>query len=170
VDVYTPLIRDCLRRYGIRAEDAEDITQEVLGVVHRELPHFEHSQRTGAFRCWLRSITLNKLRGFWRSSRTHAVASGDSAVQQELEQLADSDSGLSRVWDEEHDRHVLRRLLELIEPEFAPTIWLAFARVALKGDPAALVAADLGITVNAVLLAKSRVLRRMRLEARGLVE
>jgi RNA polymerase sigma-70 factor (ECF subfamily) len=84
--------------------------------------------------------------------------------------LEDPDSGLSRLWDEEHDRHVLRRLMELIEHEFSPAAWQAFRRVGLSGEGAAAVAADLGMTVNAVLLAKSRVLRRLRQEARGLVD
>ena len=56
------------------------------------------------------------------------------------------------------------------EPEFAPSTWQAFQRLAVDGRPAAEVAAELGTTVNAVLLAKSRVLRRLRQEARGLVD
>src|SRR5206468_872600 len=62
------------------------------------------------------------------------------------------------------------RLLEVAEPEFAPSTWQAFQRLAVDGRPAAEVAAELGTTVNAVLLAKSRVLRRLRQEARGLVD
>jgi RNA polymerase sigma-70 factor (ECF subfamily) len=118
----------------------------------------------------LRTIALNRLRGFWRSSRAHTVTTGNGDVERQLEQLTDPQSDLSRLWDEQHDRHVLRRLLDLIQSEFTPNTWLAFERVAVNGDPAAKAAADLGMTVNAVLLAKSRVLRRLRQEARGLVE
>jgi RNA polymerase sigma-70 factor (ECF subfamily) len=170
VDLYTPLIQGWLRRYDVRPEDAEDLTQEVLSVVVRELPRFEHDRRRGAFRCWLRTITIHRLRGFWRASRTRPAATGDRAVDEQLRQLEDPDSHLSRLWDEEHDQFVLRRLLELIEPDFTPSWWQAFRRVALGGERAAAVAADLGMTVNAVLLAKSRVLRRLREEARGLVD
>jgi RNA polymerase sigma-70 factor (ECF subfamily) len=170
VDLYTPLIHGWLRRYGVKPADADDLTQEVLTVVVRELPQFEHDQRRGAFRCWLRAITIHRLRGFWRASRYRPAATGDSAVEEQLRQLEDPNSDLSRRWDEEHDQFVLRRLLELIEPDFAPNWWQAFRRVALKGEAAAAVAADLGMTVNAVLLAKSRVLRRLREEARGLVD
>jgi RNA polymerase sigma-70 factor (ECF subfamily) len=170
VDLYTPLIRRWLRRCEVRPEDVDDLTQEVLGVVVHEMPRFEHNQRPGAFRCWLRTITLHRLRGFWRSSRSHATASGDSEVERQLNQLEDPNSGLSRFWDEEHDRHVLGRLMDLIASEFSPHIWQAFELVALKGEAAADVATKLDTTVNAVLLAKSRVLRRLRQEARGLVD
>jgi RNA polymerase sigma-70 factor (ECF subfamily) len=169
VDLYTPLIHGWLRRQGVRPQDADDLVQEVLGVVVRELPRFQHDRRRSAFRCWLRTITLNRLRGFWRSQQTRAAA-GCAGVDDRLAQLEDPDGGLSQLWEQEHDRHVLRRLLELIEPEFAPTTWQAFWRVTLDGARPIEVAANLGLSVNAVLLAKSRVLRRLRQEAQGLVE
>ena len=166
VDLYTPLLHGWLRRYGARPQDADDLVQEVLAVVVRELPQFRHGGRRGAFRSWLRTILVHRVRAFWRSDRAHPVANAEGV----LDQLEDPDSGLSRLWDEEHDRHVLRRLLELIEGDFEPATWQAFRRVALDGERAAVVADALGTSVNAVLLAKSRVLRRLRQEARGLVD
>ncbi len=58
----------------------------------------------------------------------------------------------------------------MVQPEFAPSTWDAFHRFALDGIPAARVAAELGLTVNAVLLAKSRVLKRLREEAGELLD
>jgi RNA polymerase sigma-70 factor (ECF subfamily) len=86
-----------------------------------------------------------------------------------LDPLADPHSDLSRLWDAEHNRHVVHRLLPSIQPEFEPTTWRAFQRTTLDGLKAAAVAAELGISVNAVFIAKSRVLRRLRLEMRGLI-
>jgi len=60
-------------------------------------------------------------------------------------------------------------LLVLIEPEFTATTWQAFRRIAILEDRAPQVASELGLTVNAVLLAKFRVLKRLREEAAGLV-
>jgi RNA polymerase sigma-70 factor (ECF subfamily) len=170
VDLYTPLIHGWLRRYEVRPEDADDLVQDVLGTVHRELANFEHNHRPGAFRCWLRTITANRLRAFWKRRQSRPEATGDSDVARRLAELEDPASGLSHLWDEEHDRLVLRRLLEIIEPEFSASTWRAFRRLTLEEGRAAEVAAELGTTVNAVLLAKSRVLRRLRQEARGLVD
>ena len=127
------------------------------------MPAFDHNGRTGAFRAWLRGITVNLLREYWRCRPTPATESV-------LKQLADPAGGLSRVWDEQHDRHVLHGLMELVRPEFTEPTWQAFRRVALDGVPARSVAEELGLSVNAVLIAKSRVLARLRQEAQGLVD
>src|SRR5262249_12308299 len=72
-ELYTPLIRDWLRRYALQLPDTDDLTQEVLAVVIRELPNFRHDLRKGAFRRWLRTITVNRLRVFWRSRKAAPV-------------------------------------------------------------------------------------------------
>ena len=169
VDLYAPLIRGWLRRYSVAEQDAEDLTQEVMAVMIRQFPSFEHNHRCGAFRNWLRTVTVNQLRALWRTRRGPCV-NGDSAVMRMLDQLADPDSSLSKLWDQQHDQHVAAKLMELIRPHFEATTWQAFRRVAVDGEKAALVAQDLGISVNAVLLAKSRVLSRLRQELRGLTD
>jgi RNA polymerase sigma-70 factor (ECF subfamily) len=121
VDIYTPHIRSWLRRYALPPGDADDVVQEVMAVVVRELPTFEHNQRTGAFRAWLRGITTNRLRTWWRGRTNPALGSGDSDVARRIEQLAHPHSELSRMWDQEHDRHLMGRLLALIEAEFPAT-------------------------------------------------
>jgi RNA polymerase sigma-70 factor (ECF subfamily) len=170
VDLYTPLIRDWLRRSALQPPDADDLTQEVLAVLVRELPQFRHDLRPGAFRRWLRTVTVNRLRGFWRARRGRPLATGDSDFARVLDQLEDPASGPSRLWDQEHDRHVVRRLLELIQPEFEPATWQAFRRLVLEGRPTAAVAAELGISPNAVRIAKSRILSRFRQEIDGLID
>lgn len=170
VDLYTPLLHDWLRRHLLQPSDVDDLVQEVLAVVVRELPQFQHNQRPGAFRRWLRTILVHRLRDFWRSRQVRPLAIGDSDLGQLLEQLEDPHSGLSRLWDEEHDRHVIRRLLEVIEPEFTPSTWQAFRRVALEGKDEEAVAGELGLSVHAVFVAKSRVLCRLRREAEGLID
>ena len=71
----------------------------------------------------------------------------------------------SREWDLDHDRHVFQKLLATVQPDFQAITWDAFRRFAIDGRPAAEVAAELGLKVNSVLQAKSRVLKRLREEA-----
>ena len=164
VDLYDPLIRRWLRR-SVEGADEDDLVQEVLGAVLGAMPTFEHSGRPGAFRHWLRTTTGHHLSAFWRRRKSREV------VQPfDWDQLQEPESDLSRLWDREHDEHVARRLLELMEPEFSPTTWRAFRRQVLDGLKPAEVAAELGTSVNAVLLAKSRVLARLRQEGRGLID
>jgi RNA polymerase sigma-70 factor (ECF subfamily) len=170
VDLYTPLLQNWLRRHALQSSDVDDLVQEVLAVVVRELPQFEHNQRAGAFRRWLRTILVHRLRAFWRSRQTRPQGTGDSDLPKLLEQFEDPASGLSRLFDEEHDQHVVRQLLEQIKSEFTESTWQAFRRVALDGKDEETVAGELGLSVHAVFVAKSRVLCRLRREAEGLIE
>ena len=168
VAIYTPLLRGWLRRNLVPAGDIEDLAQDVLAVLVRELPHFRYEPERGSFRGWLRTITVNRLRMFWRSRQARPLATGDSDMARKLDELEDPHSTLSQLWDREHDRHVAHRLLELIEPEFEPSTWRAFHRLAVDGLGPGVVAEELGISLNAVYLAKYRVLRRLRQEIQGL--
>jgi RNA polymerase sigma-70 factor (ECF subfamily) len=170
VGLYTPLVRGWLCRHFLADADADDLVQEVLAVLVRELPRFHHDGRPGAFRSWLRAVTAHRLRDFWRARRYRPQATGESDFLARLEQLEDPASGLSRLWDEEHDRHVVARLLEHIRPDFEPSTWRAFEGVMLGGERPAEVAGRLGVSVNAVLLAKSRVLARLRQVGAGLID
>ena len=170
VDLDSPLITDWLRQHGVSASDGEDLTQDVLGVVVDEVARFRHDGRVGAFRNWLRAITTNCLRRSWRSRRRRVEAASPPDLVALLDQLEDPASDLSRRWDREHDQHVLARLLELIEPDFETATWQAFRRQVIGGVPARAVAADLCMTVNAVLIAKSRVLNTLRRNAHGLID
>ena len=163
VDIYAPLIGRWLARSPLQHADHEDLTQEVLQIVVRKLPEFQR-QREGSFRAWLRVVTANCLQAHWRSAKHRPTATGDSDFAQMIQELEDPDSPLAQTWDDEHDRHVVRRLLELIEPQFEPATLDAFRRVVMDGEKHAQVAAELGVSVNAVLIARSRVLRRLRAE------
>jgi RNA polymerase sigma-70 factor (ECF subfamily) len=169
-ELYCPLIRRWIRASIEQPADAEDLIQEVLLTLVKELPRFHYNQRPGAFRAWLRAITVNRLREYWRSQRDQPRASGDEAAREALHQLDDPTSLLSRRWDRDHDLHVAVTILESIRPEFAPATWNAFESLVRDGRPAAEVAAELGLSVNAVLIAKSRVLKRLRQKTQALTE
>ncbi len=134
-------------------------------VLLRELPHFER-RCDGAFRAWLRQITVNQIRRCLDSRRRKpaAGAGGDDAAGF-LDQLADPNGNLSRQWDQDHERHVFGKLLAIVRRDFQPATWEAFARFALEARTAAEVADELGTTEEAVLKAKFRVLKRLREEA-----
>jgi RNA polymerase sigma-70 factor (ECF subfamily) len=167
--LYQPLLRAWALRAGLGDADADDLVQETLAVVVREVPAFDR-ERTGAFRSWLRTILTHRLRDFFRARSHCPVATGDSAFLERLEQLESPDSALSKEWDREHDRHVAGKVMKLVERDVEPLTWQAFRRHVLDGAPAAVVAAELGVTYNVVKLAKSRVLQRVREALVGLVD
>lgn len=168
--IYDPLLRNRLRKYGLQDSDVDDLVQEVLLTISRELAGFEHSGRTGAFRCWLRTILANRLQEMWRGEKNRPRTTSESRLVKECSQLAVDSSEVSRIFDSEHDRHVLTKLMEQIRPRFLDKTWLAFRRQMIDGQRADAVAADLGMPIQAVYVAKSRVLNALRREAAGLVD
>jgi RNA polymerase sigma-70 factor (ECF subfamily) len=165
--IYLPLISRWLGRVPGLGVDADDLAQEVFVVVIREIPRFQR-HREGSFRAWLRQVTVNKVRSHRR--RTHRRPTvGRDATDGFLDSLADPNGELAREWDMDHDRHVFQRLLSIVQPDFSVTTWFAFQRFAVDGLPAAEVAEETGLSVNAVLQAKSRILKRLREEAGDLL-
>ena len=170
VDLYAPLIRAWLRKYDVQDSDADDLTQEVLLAVSKDLCKIEHGGQPGSFRGWLKAILVNRLRKFWRARDRRPQARGDSDIDARLAQLDDPASEMSQIWNRQHYQYVLRQLLALVEPHFNPNTWTAFCRVALEGADPGVVAEEMGISRNAVIIAKCRVLSRLRQESAGLVE
>lgn len=133
VTLYQPLIRHWLSRQSISRQDADDLTQDVLVILTRELSKFQHAGRVGSFRSWLRTITVNRAREFWRAGRCRADAPGGTAFLETLNQLDDPSSNLSKEWDAAHDQQVCRRLLQVLEHDFEPKMIQAFLRLVFDG-------------------------------------
>src|SRR5262249_5212048 len=186
-DLYRPLILGWLNRQGVPARDLEDLSQDVLLSVVQHLPGFQHSGLRGAFRSWLRTIVCSRTADYWRAldaappaggsgapdygrALDAATPAGGSGATAALQQIADPDSELNRQWDEEHDRYVLNCLLDMVEEEFEPITLQAFRRLGLDGVSGAEAAQELGLSVAAAYVAKSRVLARIRQEAEGLID
>ena len=83
--------------------------------------------------------------------------------------LADPDPA-EAFWEAEYRQHLVGRALTLMQAEFQPATWKACWETVVAGRPAAEVAAELGIGVGAVYMAKSRVLSRLRHELAGLLD
>jgi len=163
VRLYTPLLFYWARRQHLQGPDAEDLVQEVLLVLYRKLPelHYDPEQ---SFRSWLRTVLLNKL----REKRRRA-----GAARHELHVALDDLAGAAEpdaLEEAEYRQHLVGRALQLMRAEFPETTWKAFWEVMAEGRPAAELAASLGMTANAVYVAKFRVLHRLRAELKGLLE
>ncbi|MCE9565284.1 MAG: sigma-70 family RNA polymerase sigma factor [Planctomycetes bacterium] len=168
-DLYGPLIKSWAVRLGVRGSDADDLMQDVMTVVVRRFPEFVHPDRPGAFRGWLRAIAANCARDAWRARRVAPQAPGGTDFGSYLARLEDPTDDMSREWDREHDVYVTRRMLERIKPDFEAKTWELFQQFVLDGHSADAVAAACGVSPNAVYIAKSRVLARLRDEAGGLL-
>lgn len=169
-DLYAPLMKRWLANYDVQEADADDLIQDVLAVVMKEVAEFDHNRRTGAFRNWLRKILVHRLRNLWRARKYAPEVKGSSSVLEQLNQLEQDESELSRIWNAEHDRYVMSQLTALVRPRFESKTWEAFRRQVFDGQQADAVAAELGMSLASVYTARSRVLSALRHESGGLVD
>ena len=95
-------------------------------------------------------------------SRSGGAAGGTDA-QDALGQVPDQAPDAVAEADELSERRLLcRQALMLVSSEFQPRSWHAVWRVVVENQRPSDVAADLGMTENAVYIAKSRILCRLR--------
>jgi len=164
VDLYSPLLFEWTRRNGIGEADAEDLVQNVLVRLLKQMPAFER-RNLGSFRSWLFTIARNCWHDHCRSrARQHALALGAAADQQR------GNDPIAELTNAEYQGYLLRRSLRVIESDFPESTWRAFVLHVVEGRPAAEVAAMTRITPNAVYLARGRVLRRLREELADLLD
>jgi RNA polymerase sigma-70 factor (ECF subfamily) len=155
---YQPLLCYWARRLGMQDQDAADLVQDVLMVMVQKLPRFQYRPEQ-SFRGWMRTVLINK----WRDRQKRPMAVGV-----DTDELAQSSPEADCFEEREHRLYVLGKALRLMESAFEPATWQACWETVVGGRPAAQVAAELGMTVNAVYLAKARVLVRLRQELQHL--
>lgn len=163
--LYSPLVYSWCRRFGVAQEDAADVAQEVFRAVHSHIAEFRRDEPGHSFRGWLWTITRNKIRDHFRSCAGRAQATGGTDAQLKMLELPDDAVApfgtSSDVWQAKSS---LLSGLEIVQAEFEDRTWQAFWRTVVDDQPTAQVAEELHMSVNAVRLAKSRVLRRLREE------
>lgn len=162
VQLYTPLLFHWARRLGLHDADAADLVQDVLTLLVRKLPEFTYD-RNKSFRAWLHTVTLN----CWRN-RCRRLELPRAAHPPDLDGLAGRDEH-DLLSETEYRHWLVGRALELMQAEFQPSTWKACWECVVSGRSAAEVAAELGISVGAVYMAKSRVLSRLRQELTDLL-
>jgi RNA polymerase sigma-70 factor, ECF subfamily len=171
--LFGPLVYGWCRRAGLAPADAADVTQDIFRSVAMGLPNFRRDRPGDTFRGWLATIARNRINDFLRRAAQRPKGQGGSEFHQLIQNLPDPQQESSVDFASElaeERRGLLHRTLELVQAEFETSTWTAFWRTTVDAEPPDAVAAELGITLNAVYKAKSRVLRRLRQELDGMVE
>jgi RNA polymerase sigma-70 factor, ECF subfamily len=165
VQSYGPLVYGWGRQAGLQASDAADVTQETFRSVAKNVESFERSAPGDSFRGWLWTITRNKIRDHFRRLEKRREAHGvdlESLLRQVPETPPDNPSGTGKI--DGASVRLVRAAVDEVKGEFEPRTWQAFWRVTVEGESAMDAAAALAMSVGALYVAKSRVLRRLRQE------
>ena len=163
VDMYSPLLIAWTRKLGIPTHDAADLMQDVFTSLLELLPTFTY-QSDRSFRAWMKTVLVNRWRT-WQRRQVVRKAGGNS----QLDYLGKEDDPPA-FEEDEYRRYLVVKALEIMQNEFQPVTWKACWEYVVGGRDPESIASELGITVNAVYLAKSRVLRKLRQELAGLLD
>jgi RNA polymerase sigma-70 factor, ECF subfamily len=161
VTLYEPVIYRSLRRHGMQDADARDAMQEMLLAVSRSIQHWDPDEQRGSFRGWLRRVARNLVIDWLRQPVRRAIPAGGE-LQSILDALPAASDPASIEFDRELRRALFHRAGERVRGEVKPATWQAFWETAVLGTSAADAASKLGMSVEAVRVAKCRVLARVR--------
>jgi RNA polymerase sigma-70 factor (ECF subfamily) len=162
VELYGPAVYRWCRRAGLDADDAADVGQEVFAAVARTIGSFRKEGPKDSFVGWLWTITRSKLLDHWRRREQQPKAAGGTTAQQRMLDVPESLSEDDEPGGAEGWLTIPGALLHQVRSAFKEQTWQAFWRVTVDGVAPADVAADVGLSVGAVYIAKSRVLHRLR--------
>jgi RNA polymerase sigma-70 factor (ECF subfamily) len=173
-DTYGPLIYGVARRAGLTDAEAQDVVQETVLTVSKNISEFEYDPARGRFKSWLLHTTrwriVDQLRKRLPSDRPRATFTSERRRTRTTDRIADPHgSELEKLWDEEWVQRMRELALERVKRQVKPRQYQVFDSYVVKGWPVTKVTAALGVSTTQVYLAKHRVgmlLRReiMRLE------
>lgn len=184
VKLYSPMVFYWCNGSGLAESDLHDVFQEVFHQLARSI-HLFRPIENGSFRGWLRTLTRNKLADHFRKQGREPRPMGGTEALKYFEQFPDNakqvsegskhesstsqqENPFSSELDVQHS--MLCQALANIREHFAPQTFKAFWMVVIDGREANDVAKDLSMRPGTVRVAKSRVLKRLRLEIGDAVE
>jgi RNA polymerase sigma-70 factor, ECF subfamily len=158
---YQPLLMRYLRHLGMKEDTANDVIQDVFIRLLHALPSFELCGARGRFRSYLWKLTYSAL-----VDRARRVKVRQQAEEEWVKRFKVGDESGSRRLKYELDEINRQRFLEMSLPRVrsvaSPTAWTCFEERLIHDRPASTIAAELGISVNAVFVYASRVLKMVR--------
>ena len=166
--LYSPLVYHWCRRNGLQEEDARNVGQDVFLVVFQKIGEFRRERPGDTFRGWLRVITRNKVRQHLQRQQTSVIGVGGDNSARAIQEVADQKPDAGTLSQE--NRLLYQQAVELIRGEFSESHVKAFLATVLQNRSVAETAGELQISANAVYIARSRILQRLRQEFAGLID
>ncbi|MDB6020181.1 MAG: polymerase, sigma-24 subunit, subfamily [Pedosphaera sp.] len=171
-DTYWRLIYSFAIKSGLTESEAQDVVQETVISVAKDIQKFKRTRELGSFKGWLRNITrwriADQLRKRARADWGGMAAAGESATL-EMAEIADpTGSGLETLWDDEWHANLLEAAMERVKRSVREEHYQIFDLYVVKGWPVNKVAEILGISTGRVYLIKHRVGALVQKEIRQL--
>jgi RNA polymerase sigma factor (sigma-70 family) len=172
VDNYGRLLFQFCLRAGLQRQEAEDIVQEVVMAVAKQMPRFEYDRSKGSFKGWLARITRNHIADFLTKKTKEAARRVELPPEQAAAQSAGLAAGTSadmdEVWESEWRQHLLDRALRRVQQTVSARSVQIFQLSVVQGWSNEEIAASLRISRAQIYLVRHRVGRLVKREIAAL--
>jgi RNA polymerase sigma-70 factor (ECF subfamily) len=172
-DTYWRLIYSMARKSGLTDAEAQDVVQETVICVAKDIHKFRRDRSIGSFKGWLRNLTRWRIADHLRK-RTRAAPDEDSGSEPYADcgKLAETpaswNADLERAWEAEWQANLMETALERIKHRVKEEHYQMFDLNVVRQWPAKQVAQTLEVNIAQVYLAKHRILALLKKEVRRL--
>ena len=171
-DSYWGLIYGVARKAGMTDAEAQDVVQETLMAVARQMPGFNYDPQIGSFKAWLLKLTkwkiLDQFRKRKSDRRSEPITANESGTTP-IEKFADPNGQeFDAVWEEEWRLQLLAAAIDHVRRRIDPQKYQIFDFYVNKEWPAEKVAQSFGVPIDQVYLAKHRVTQAIKSEVERL--
>ena len=172
-DTYWRLIYDVALKGGLNETEAQEVVQETMIAVAKQMPTFKYDPAIGSFKAWLLNTTRWRIHDQFRRRgppNRHVSFPDDSGTgTRAVENVADPKSQeLNAVWDAEWETNLLHAAAERVKRSVDPRRYQIFDLYVNKEWAPGRVAKAFGISVGQVYLAKHRVTAMIKQEVKRL--
>jgi RNA polymerase sigma factor (sigma-70 family) len=158
---FHPLLVNFAKHIGLSAADAEDAAQETMLAFLKAYRGGKYDRQKGRLSDWLFGIARNVILDLRkRLPREHLVADGSTRTS--FWQMLEDPNAAKVSWDTQWRRMVLTACLEQVRREIDLSVFEAFRLYAIEDKSVEEVAGKFNISPNAVYIAKSKILSRLR--------
>jgi RNA polymerase sigma-70 factor (ECF subfamily) len=174
-DTYWRLIYSVAVKSGLTEAEAQDVVQETIISVARDIHKFERDRTLGSFKGWLRNIIrwriADQFRKRTRASWRDASPTGADQPRSDVAEIPDpAGDAAESVWEDEWQANLLKAALETIKRSVREEHYQIFDLYVLRQTPVRDVARALGVNVGLVYLVKYRISALLKKEIRRLEE
>ena len=158
---FRPVVVKFAIQFGLSSTDAEDAAQETMLSFVKAFREGKYTREKGRLSNWLFGVAKRVILNL-RGRRPLEISIADKTTGTSFWDLVQDDHKLEQSWETEWRQMVLNECLSQARREFDPKVFEAFEQYALAGLSVHEVGRRLNMSRNAVYVAKSRVLSRLR--------
>lgn len=170
VRLYEPSIYRLALSKGLQHADAQDVVQEILTSVSRNVSNWVPDPERGPFRAWLFRIARSRIVNSLTRSKPHNLGTGGTTATRLLGEHSDGLDNDWQLFEQEYRRTLFQKAADRVQVMFTEQSWQCFWLTTVDGVSIAEVATRFDISAGSVYIARSRVMARIREEVRVIEE